>query len=121
VLNGTSPTFLAAPTAPERAIADRRGYVSIHRFVASEQLGRWVTRGEAVVVIDGDPWNWHPSNLRVRPLAASLPKARRGQKPARLSPPAKFRSKAKPGAGSSPPATSSRRTGRQRVTPPKAR
>jgi len=77
VLNG-SPSILVERTDPAYAIANRRGYVSIHRLVASEALGRWVTRGEAVTPIDGDPWNWRPANLRVRPLGASLPPARRG-------------------------------------------
>lgn len=83
VLRGTAPSILVEPEARERAIADRRGYVSIHRLVASEALGRWLTRAEAVTPIDGDPWNWDPRNLRVRPLAASLPPARRGRRPAK--------------------------------------
>jgi hypothetical protein len=73
VLRARTPAFLAAPGAREHAIADRRGYVSIHRLVRSETLGCWLTRSEAVEIIDGNPWNWHPSNLRDRPLAASLP------------------------------------------------
>ena len=86
-----TPSVLVPPGARERVIADGRGYVSIARLVASEALGRWVTRGEAVVPIDGDPWNWDPSNLAVRSLAASLP--RRGPK---------FRRSAKSGSGSPP-------------------
>lgn len=94
------PAVLAAPSARERAIADGRGYVSIHRLVASEALGRWVTRGEVVQVIDGNLWNWAPSNLRIRPLAASLP---HGPKVSRS---------AKPGSRSTRP--------RQKAPPPKA-
>jgi hypothetical protein len=71
----------------EHPLADARGYVSIHRLVASEVLGRWVTRGEAVKPIDGDPWNWAASNLRVQPLAASLPKAKRARPRAPAAPP----------------------------------
>lgn len=89
VLRGTAPTVYVEPQRPERAIADRRGYVSIHRLVASRTLGRWVTRGEAVTPIDGDPWNWRAANLRVRPLGASLPPARRS----RRKPPPKARSR----------------------------
>lgn len=74
VLRAHTPAFLAAPGAHERAIADARGYVSIHRLIASETLGRWVTRAEVVRPIDGNLWNWDPANLRVRPLAASLPR-----------------------------------------------
>lgn len=91
VLRGTAPTVYVEPNRPERAIADRRGYVSIHRLVASRTLGRWVTRGEAVTPIDGDPWNWNPRNLRVRPLAASLPPARRGRRPKARPPKARAR------------------------------
>jgi hypothetical protein len=94
VLRARTPAFLAAPGARERAIADRRGYVSIHRLVASEALGRWVTRTEVVRAIDGDLWNWDPRNLAVRPLAASLPLARRGQP--KVSPRAKPGSKSRP-------------------------
>jgi hypothetical protein len=79
VLNG-APSILVERTDPAYAIANRRGYVSIHRLVASRGLGRWVTRSEAVVPIDGDPWNWALSNLRVRPLGASLPPARRSRR-----------------------------------------
>lgn len=89
VLRGTAPTVYVEAGEPPRAIADRRGYVSIHRLVASEARGRWVTRGEAVTPIDGDPWNWTPSNLQIRPLAASLPPARRS----RRKPPPKARGK----------------------------
>jgi hypothetical protein len=78
VLRGAAPSIRVELVDRGMPIADRRGYVSIHRLVASESLGRWITRGEAVTPIDGDPWNWTPSNLRVRPLAASLPPARRG-------------------------------------------
>jgi hypothetical protein len=80
VLRGTAPTVYVEPEDVARAIADRRGYVSIHRLVASRGLGRWVTRSEAVVAIDGDPWNWALSNLRIRPLGASLPPARRSRR-----------------------------------------
>jgi len=80
VLRGTAPTVYVEPGEPARAIADRRGYASIHRLVASRAFGRWVTRGEAVTPIDGDPWNWAPTNLQIRPLAASLPPARRGSR-----------------------------------------
>lgn len=73
MLCGTTPSILVEPRARERAIADRRGYVSIRRLVASEHLGRWVTRAEGVAPIDGDPWNWDPRNLRIEPLAARLP------------------------------------------------
>jgi hypothetical protein len=84
VLRGAAPSV----RWPEYVLADRRGYVSIHRLVASLQLGRPLTRGEAVELIDGDPWNCDPRNLRVRPLAASLPPARRGaRKPGPKSPP----------------------------------
>jgi hypothetical protein len=62
---------------PTHVLAMSTGHVPVLRLAASEALGRWVTRGEAVVPIDGDPWNWAASNLRVQPLAASLPKARR--------------------------------------------
>lgn len=75
VLRARTPAFLAAHSARERVIADRRGYVSIHRLIASEALGRWVTRTEVVRAIDGNLWNWDPRNLQVRPLAASLPRA----------------------------------------------
>jgi len=77
VLRGTAPTVYVEAGTAARAIADRRGYASIHRLIASEAIGRWVTRAEAVVPIDGNPWNWAPANLRVRPLGASLPPARR--------------------------------------------
>jgi len=77
VLRARTPAIHVDPRAPEAAIADARGYVSIHRLVASEARGRWVTRGEAVRPIDGDPWNWAPVNLQVQALADSLPKAGR--------------------------------------------
>jgi hypothetical protein len=72
-----------------RAIADARGYVSIHRLVASEARGRWVTRGEGVRPIDGDPWNWAPSNLQVVRQGAGLPLARRFSPTTKFSPTAK--------------------------------
>ena len=69
--------------ARERAIADSRGYVSIHRLIKSEDLGRWMTAREWVVPIDGDPWNWALSNLQFKHAGAHLPKAVRG--PARYA------------------------------------
>jgi hypothetical protein len=74
VLRGRTAAIHVESATAEHAIADARGYVSIHRLVASEALGRWVTRAEVVSAIDGDPWNWDPRNLRVRPLAASFPR-----------------------------------------------
>lgn len=68
------PSVLVTAIEPTHVLADARGYVSIHRLIASETLGRWVTRGEAVRVIDGDPWNWAPGNLRVVALNAHLAK-----------------------------------------------
>lgn len=73
VLQGQTPAILTRPYEASRVLADRRGYVAIHRLIASETLGRWVTRHEAVRHRDGNCWNWHPSNLLVEPLAASLP------------------------------------------------
>lgn len=63
---------------PGHPLATASGHVPVLRLAASEALGRWVTRGEAVLPIDGDPWNWEPRNLQVKPLAQSLPPARRG-------------------------------------------
>lgn len=74
MLRARIPSILVAATEPAHALADARGYVSIHRLIASETLGRWVTRGEAVRVVDGDPWNWTPNNLRVVALNAHLAK-----------------------------------------------
>ena len=72
---------------PGHPLAMSTGHVPVLRLAASEALGRWVTRGEAVTPIDGDPWNWDPRNLRVRPLAASLPKAKRARPRAPAAPP----------------------------------
>lgn len=74
VLRARIPSILVTPHEPAYALADARGYVSIHRLIASETQGRWLTRGEAVRVVDGDPWNWQPSNLRVVALVAHLSK-----------------------------------------------
>jgi hypothetical protein len=63
------------------------GYVPVLRLAASDAgLGRdregrptrWLTRGQTVQPIDGDPWNWRRSNLRVGGLADGLPRAVRG-------------------------------------------
>jgi len=76
VLRGRVPAILAERNAPERAIADSAGYVSIHRLIASEARGKhWIKRNEAVRPIDGDPWNWDPKNLLIVQLADFLPKA----------------------------------------------
>jgi hypothetical protein len=72
---------------PKHPLATTSGHVPVLRLAASEALGRWVTRGEAVTPIDGDPWNWAAGNLRVRPLAASLPKAKRARPRAPAAPP----------------------------------
>lgn len=74
VLRSGVPSIRVAPGAPERALANTHGYVAIHRLVASRHQP--VTRADAVELIDGNPWNWQPSNLRVRKLAAVLPSAR---------------------------------------------
>ena len=87
VRRGASP----AVHWPGFVLADRKGYVSIHRLVASLQLGRPLTRGEAVILIDGDPWNWAPVNLQIRALAASLPKAKRARPRAASAAPPKAR------------------------------
>lgn len=67
---------------PGHPLAISHGYVPVLRLAASDaglgldkhrQPTRWVTRGQAVLPIDGDPWNWAVSNLQVQPLAASLP------------------------------------------------
>ena len=83
VLRGRSPTVRLAPDAPAYVLADRRGYVSIHRWIASETEGRWLTRHEVVQVLDGNPWNWAPPNLRVVGCAAHLPHGRQLRKAAR--------------------------------------
>jgi hypothetical protein len=76
---------------PGHPLATSSGHVPVLRLAASEAgLGRhadgsfspWITRGQAVTPIDGDPWNWDRKNLRVRPLAASLPLARRSPRQA---------------------------------------
>jgi hypothetical protein len=72
VLRGRTP----AVRAPKHVLADTRGYVSIHRLIASEARGRWLSRHEGVQLVDGDPWNWSPSNLRVVALSAHLPRGR---------------------------------------------
>lgn len=45
--------------------ADSRGYVLEHRLVMEDQIGRFLTKKEVVHHIDGNPWNNHPSNLRL--------------------------------------------------------
>jgi hypothetical protein len=76
---------------PKHPLATASGHVPVLRLAASEALGRWVTRGEAVTPIDGNSWNWDPRNLRVRPLAASLPKAKRARPRAAQAAPPKAR------------------------------
>lgn len=76
VLRGGSPAVRLLPAASAYVLADGRGYVSIHRLIASETAGRWLTRREVVRVLDGDVWNWAPANLRVANCAAHLPRGR---------------------------------------------
>jgi len=52
---------------PDHQMATSRGYVSEHRKVAADRLGRDLTKDEAVHHIDGDTQNNSPENLQVFP------------------------------------------------------
>jgi hypothetical protein len=74
-----------------------RGYVPVLRLVASQmKLGRdsdgrstpFLTRGQAVQPLDGNPWNWDRRNIAVFRLGDQLPKAVK-------SPPARPRKKSR--------------------------
>ena len=67
----------------------RAGLVALHRLIASEMLGRALTRQERVRWRDGNVWNWDPSNLEVVGASAALaayrarsaaPKAKRAKR-----------------------------------------
>ena len=56
---------------PQKHPLERSGKIAIHRLIASEMLGRVLTRRDHVRFRDGDVWNWSPANLEV--VGASAP------------------------------------------------
>ena len=71
------------------------GYVPVLRLAADDARlfkntdgsPRPINRGDVVIPRDGDPWNWHPSNLHVKRLGDSLSNkfAKRARPRARVS------------------------------------
>jgi hypothetical protein len=68
---GPHPAVRVARDDPAMAIAFTKRYVTIHRLIASEMLGRWVTSQDRVSHRDGNVWNWDPSNLVITTLPPS--------------------------------------------------
>lgn len=101
------PTLDVGGRSQRHPLATSRGYVPVLRLVASQMgLGRdrdgrrtpFLTRGQGVRPVDGDAWNWRPSNVMVfrlvdlgrsfRALPVPAPRASRAVKPpkAKLKP-----------------------------------